>query len=100
MKRLTESEIIEKFQAIEIEPLEINYQLAETYLPFGDLKARADLLVNIKWGPKIFRFVAEVKTIATPKLVENAISQLQTYLQFIKAREFNDRYYPMIVLLT
>ena len=99
MKRLTESEIIERLRAIKVEPLEINYPPAETSSLPGDNKSRykADLFINIKWESKIFRFIAEIKTVATPQLIQNAISQLRFYLEVFKTREFNEQYYPIIV---
>ncbi|MGD9629242.1 MAG: hypothetical protein AB7V18_08355 [Pyrinomonadaceae bacterium] len=96
MKRFTEPEIIEQLKKVEIDPLELNCQPVESAL-FGGTKYRPDLFVNIKWGSQIFRFIAEIKSVATPKLVENAISELSVYLDFFKNRNFDDQYYPMIV---
>lgn len=96
MKRLTEQEIIEKLKKVEIGPLDLNCQTVEPAL-FGGSKYRPDLFVNIKWGSQIFRFLAEITSVATPKLVENAISQLSIYLDFFKNRNFDDQYYPLIV---
>lgn len=96
MKRFTEPEIIERLKKIEIDPLELNCQTIEPSL-FAGTKYRPDLFVNIKWESQIFRFIAEIKSVATPKLVQNAISELNIYLDFFKNRNFDDQYYPMIV---
>lgn len=96
MKRPTESEIIERLRKVEIDPLELNCQSIEPDL-FGGTKYRPDILVNIKWGTQIFRFIAEIKSVGTPKLIENAIFQLSLYLDFFKNRNFDNQYYPMIV---
>ncbi|MBV6494947.1 MAG: hypothetical protein DYH05_03925 [Acidobacteria bacterium ACB1] len=96
MNRLTEQEIIERLNRVEIAPLDLNCQPVEADL-FGGTKYRPDLFVNIKWGEQIFRFIAEIKSVATPKIVQNAIYQLSLYLDFFRARNFDDQYYPMIV---
>lgn len=96
MRRLAETEIINELKKVEIAPLMLNCQPVETAL-FGSMKYRPDVLINIKWESQIFRFIAEIKSVATPKMVQDAISNLSIYLDFFRSRNFNDQYYPMIV---
>ncbi len=38
-----------------------------------------DLFIDVGWGNKTWRFVSEIKTVATPKLIAIAVSQLNTF---------------------
>jgi len=99
MGRLTEKEILEKLQTIDIRPLKINCRAVEPYLPFGDYesKYRPDGLFDVSWKTKTYRFVAEIKTVSTPKSIDMAIWQLTSYLEFFKNRQSDEPYYPLIV---
>lgn len=92
MKRLSENEIIRELKKLDIPPLEIKTKkFART-----DKKGRSgyspDLFVDVVWEDETWRFVSEIKTVATPKLVAEAVSQLKMF------RETSGKEsYPLIV---
>lgn len=99
MKRLAENEIIEKLKALDIWPLKINCRAVEPYLPIEGFRSkyRPDALIDIKWKAKTFQFAAEIKTVSTPKLIDEAIWQLTSYLEDLKNRRSEESFYPLIV---
>lgn len=99
MRRLTENEIIEKLQAMDLRPLEIKCQAGELYRPPSDFRSKyqPDALIDIAWGTRTFQFVAEIKTVSTPKLIDEAIWQLTSYLEDLKNKRSEESFYPLIV---
>lgn len=99
MKRLNEIEIRERFKTIKIPPLNINVRAVEPTLQLGESRMpyRPDLIVDIEWEAKGFRFVAEIKAVTTPKLLEEAIAQLSSYLALFKSIGSDETWNPMIV---
>lgn len=92
MKRLSENEIIRELKTLVIPPLEIS---TEEFVR-KDKKGRSgyspDLFVDVVWENESWRFVSEIKTVATPKLVAEAVSQLKMFRE-ISGKES----YPLIV---
>lgn len=92
MKRLSENEIIRELKKLDIPPLEIS---TEEFVS-KDTESRSgyspDLFVDVVWDNENWRFVSEITTVATPKLVAEAVSQLKMF------RETSGKEsYPMIV---
>lgn len=92
MKRLSENEIIRELKKLDILPLEIS---TEEFVS-KDKESRSgyspDLFVDVVWENENWRFVSEIKTVATPKLVAEAVSQLKMF------RETSGKEsYPLIV---
>lgn len=92
MKRLSENEIIRELKKLDIPPLEIS---TEEFVS-KDKESRSgyspDLFVDVVWENENWRFVSEIRTVATPKLVAEAVSQLKMF------RETSGKEsYPMIV---
>ncbi|MGD9561196.1 MAG: hypothetical protein AB7F88_04265 [Pyrinomonadaceae bacterium] len=89
MKRLSENEIIRELKKLDISPLEINI---EKFDKKGRSGYSPNLLVEVVWENESWRFLSEIMTVATPKLVVEAVSKLKMF------RETSGKEsYPMIV---
>lgn len=100
MRRLKESEIVEKLQGLEFQALKINCRTVGPNLLFADdfpFRYRPDVLLEVVWKTKTYQFVAEIKSVSTPKLIDQAIWNLQSYLEYLKNRPTTERYYPLII---
>ncbi|MEP7074338.1 MAG: hypothetical protein ABI878_00900 [Acidobacteriota bacterium] len=92
MKRLSEKEIVRELREVDIPPLKINIREFGSTYNDGQVAYVPDLFIDVDWGNKTWRFVSEIKTVATPKLIAIAVSQLNTF------RETSDNESnPMIV---
>jgi len=92
MKRLSVNEIIRELKKLAIPPLEINTEEFVRKDKEGQSGYSPDLFIDIVWDNATWRFISEIKTVATPKLVAEAVSQLKMF------RETSGKEsYPMIV---
>lgn len=88
MDRISEDQIVKLLQKLEIPPFSITWREAETYTLFSQARRyEPDGFVDIEWGKKKFRFLAEIKSVSTPKMIDQAIWQLFEYLQYYKTQE-------------
>lgn len=100
MKRLNEKEILEELPNLDIAPLKITVQNTELYTRIpgtGVGKSyRPDSVVDLAWNNSIFRFLAEIKSVATPKILSSAVAELRQYTEFVNSNS-SEKYYPLIV---
>ena len=92
MKRLNENEIIKKLKTLDIPQLKIS--IKEFVSPNKRFQSGStpDLFIYVVWSNETWPFYSVIKTVATPKLIAAAVSQLD---MFRKASESGP--YPMIV---
>lgn len=74
---LTEKEARELLLRGELTPAPLNMEVVPDGVPSAT--GRADFLLDLTWGKERKRFVAEFKTVATPKKVEAAIREARSY---------------------
>lgn len=100
MKRLTENEIAELVKEIDYSPMKLVRLESEPRLDArgDDPNYRPDLIMEIEWEGKTFEFVAEAKTVSTPKVVEQAIWQVTQYTVALNAQSKKNKYYPLIII--
>jgi hypothetical protein len=92
MKRLSENEIVRELKEVDIEPLKINIKGFVSTNNGGRDEYVPDLFIDVGWDNNTWRFVSEIKTVATPKLIAIAVSQLNTFRETSGSES-----YPMIV---
>lgn len=96
MDRLSEDQIVKRLQKLEIQPFSISWQAAgpNTLLGPSMRRYKPDGFVDIEWGKRKFRFIAEIRSVSTPKMIDQAIWQLLEYLKYYETRELIS---PLIV---
>ncbi|HBR56973.1 MAG TPA: hypothetical protein DEA22_05830 [Blastocatellia bacterium] len=98
MKKLNEKDIRAELQSVDLSPIKIAVRGTELYTTIpgvNERNYRPDLIVELVWLNTSFRFVAEIKAVATPKLVSSAIAELRQYTDFVNSNG-PEKYYPLI----
>jgi hypothetical protein len=87
-KMIRERDILEALRAgeVELRPLQIELVGVEPRLESHRLGGRPDAYVDIRWGERAFRFVAELKVQATPRTFREALDQLRRYAEASEMR--------------
>ncbi|HYL99429.1 MAG TPA: hypothetical protein VEZ90_10780 [Blastocatellia bacterium] len=94
MRSLTEREIVAKVKAkLNFPPLRtVDVQAEPDLGPTANKRLRPDLAVTLAWRGIERRFLAEVRSLATPKTLAGAIYQARQY-----AKAAGDERYPLVL---
>ena len=82
------SDILDALRAgkVELPPLTTRLVGIEPQLEASDRLGRPDAYVDIGWGDRTYRFVAEIKIQATPRAFREAIEQVRAYAEASEMR--------------
>lgn len=100
MERLTEKRIAELVKEDDYSPMKLVRFESEPRLNIKgkEFNYIPDFLLDIEWEGKTFTFVAEAKTVSTPKVIEQAIWQITQYAEALNAQNTKNKYYPLIII--
>jgi hypothetical protein len=100
MEKLTNKRIAELVRADDYSPMKLVSLETEPRLdaPGQDRNYRPDFLLEIEWEGETFKFIAEAKTVSTPKTMEQAILQVTTYTEALNEKVKGGQYYPLIII--
>lgn len=91
-KMLSESDILDAIRQGEVglPPVRISLAEVEVLSSAGEGALQPDACIDVAWNSRTYRFVAEIKVQASPKVFRDAIEQVQAYAGARKTR-------PMLV---
>lgn len=91
-KMIRELDILDALREgdVELPPVWIRLAGVEPQFEAGGRTQRPDAYVDVMWEDRIFRFVAELKAQATPKVFRDAVEQVRSYAEASEMR-------PMLV---
>lgn len=99
MERLNEYRVFELVRELSFLPLE--FKVLEELKPFQSPKSgekfTIDFIADISWENKSYRFIVEVKSQATPKMLDSAVYQLKKYISAYEELDNSQTYYPLLI---
>lgn len=99
MKRVPEKKLAKLAQKIEFPPLKITRWKTQpvSQANNGSAMVRTDAIVEVDWEGNSYQFVVEIKPQASPKVIDQAITQVKSYISQVSGKGKASHYYPMLI---
>lgn len=100
MERVNEKNLLELVRKLDFPPL--GFKISEEIPPFQiqdfGKKIIADGVADIVWENKSYKFIVEVKSQSTPKMLDNAVYQLRKFISAFQNLKNSQIYYPLLIV--
>ncbi len=94
MERLNERNLFELVRKINFPPLGFKI-LEET--PSFKSQEFGDYIADIEWENRSYKFLIEIKSQATPKILDEAVYQLKRNISLAQNLNKSEKYYPLLI---